>query len=387
MRVSRRKDTGKWGYRHYYHGKNYRKHEWDTREDAVEALNELVDKLKREVPIIDSNIAIVEAVNEFMKYSKRVAKSDWRLKALYSNFKSFVLPFFGPERRLKTITHLDIDTFIDEQMKRAISKNTINHYITDLNALLNWALREELIFANPMKRVNCKRIKPEKLVKVGHSPEQIRVCESVLKGEELLFFKVLKYTGARLTEALSLTWADVDYNKFELFIRGTKTEGSFRKIDMSEGLFRTLKELENYRDDTSPHIFHHADGSRIKRRTKVFKKIGDLTGIRIRAKDLRDYFASSIAMGTDDYRPDIVTVSELLGHTNLNTTKKYLFSLKDRRMRAVSVLDELDRISTEISTGGGIDEGGTGVSARKDWWRCRDLNPGHCGYEPHALTN
>jgi hypothetical protein len=20
-------------------------------------------------------------------------------------------------------------------------------------------------------------------------------------------------------------------------------------------------------------------------------------------------------------------------------------------------------------------------------WRCRDLNPGHCGYEPHALTN
>ena len=21
------------------------------------------------------------------------------------------------------------------------------------------------------------------------------------------------------------------------------------------------------------------------------------------------------------------------------------------------------------------------------WWRCRDLNPGHCGYEPHALTN
>jgi hypothetical protein len=21
------------------------------------------------------------------------------------------------------------------------------------------------------------------------------------------------------------------------------------------------------------------------------------------------------------------------------------------------------------------------------WWRRRDLNPGHCGYEPHALAN
>jgi hypothetical protein len=27
------------------------------------------------------------------------------------------------------------------------------------------------------------------------------------------------------------------------------------------------------------------------------------------------------------------------------------------------------------------------VSLESDWWRCRDLNPGHCGYEPHALTN
>ena len=134
-------------------------------------------------------------------------------------------------------------------------------------------------------------------------------------------------------------------------------------------------------------MFHHEDGSRIKRKDKLFKKIRELTGIKITAKDLRDYFASSIAMGTEEFRPDIVTVSELLGHTNLNTTKKYLFSLKERRMMAVSVLDRLDEISTNISTGRGIDEGGKAVSACKDWWRCRDLNPGHCGYEPHALTN
>ena len=24
---------------------------------------------------------------------------------------------------------------------------------------------------------------------------------------------------------------------------------------------------------------------------------------------------------------------------------------------------------------------------QQKWWRCRDLNPGHCGYEPHALTS
>ncbi len=29
----------------------------------------------------------------------------------------------------------------------------------------------------------------------------------------------------------------------------------------------------------------------------------------------------------------------------------------------------------------------TFVFPKECWWRCRDLNPGHSGYEPLALTN
>ena len=386
MPVNKRKDTGKWGFRHYYRGRNYRGHAWETREEAVEAYQEFLDRLKRELPIIDSNISFVDAVNKFLEYSVRMGKSEWRLKALYSNFRTFFLPFFGEGSRLKDINHLEIESFIDNQLTRPITKNTIYHYITDLNSLFNWAVREEILSANPVRKVNRKRIKPDKIIKQGFTPGEIMKCESVLEGPELLFFRFLKYTGARLSEALRSGWEDVDYSSLEIILRGTKTKESLRKVPICTGLFETLRVLEGFKED-SPYLFHHKDGSRILRRDKVFKKVMRLTGIKIMAKDLRDYFASTIGMGSEEYTPDIVTVSELLGHTNLNTTKKYLYSLKERRIKAVNILDQIERISTGISTGEGVGGKGNNLSSGYNWWRCRDLNPGHCGYEPHALTD
>ena len=229
MPINKRQDTEKWGYRHYYHGKNYRKHVWENREEAVEAYQEFLDKLKREVPIIDSNIGFVDAVNRFLEYSARIGKSEWRLRALYTNFKAFLLPFFGEGRRLRDINHLEIESFIDNQLKREITKNTIHHYIVDLNALFNWAIREEIMSSNPVKKVNRKRIKPEKIMKQGFVIEEITKCESVLKGEELVFFRFLKYTGARLSEALRTKWEDIDYSNLEIVLRGTKTRESLKK--------------------------------------------------------------------------------------------------------------------------------------------------------------
>ena len=288
--------------------------------------------------------------------------------------------------RLKDVNHLQIESFIDDQLRRPITKNTINHYVTDLNSFLNWAVKEEILAVNPVRKVNRERIKPDKIIEKGFTPEEIMKCESALEGPELLFFRFLKYTGARLSEALRSAWEDVDYSNLEIMVRGTKTRESLRKVPICRGLFETLKVLEGFKDDF-PYLFHHKNGSRLLRRDKVFKKVLRLTGIKMTAKDLRDYFASTIGMGSEEYTPDIVTVSELLGHTNLNTTKKYLYSLKERRIRAVNILDQIDRISTSISTGEGVGGKGSELTIGKNWWRCRDLNPGHCGYEPHALTD
>jgi integrase len=185
---------------------------------------------------------------------------------------------------------LAIESFIDNQLKRSITKNTINHYVVDLNSLFNWAIKEEIISSNPMKKVNRKRIKPEKVIKQGFSPQQILICENALKGEEKLFFQFLENTGARLSEGLRAKWEDVDFSNLEIILRGTKTRESLRRIPICKGLFETLKGLEKVKTDSS-YLFHHWNGSRILRRDKIFRKIFKSTGIKITAKDLRDYFA------------------------------------------------------------------------------------------------
>jgi site-specific recombinase XerD len=130
-------------------------------------------------------MACVEAVNGFLAYSARIGKSKNRLRGLHSNFHSFLLPFFTAGKRLKDITHNDIESFIDAQLKRDISKNTITHYVTDLNALLNWAVKEEIIEINPMRKVSRKRIRPQRIIKQGFTIEEIKKAESVLEKEEL----------------------------------------------------------------------------------------------------------------------------------------------------------------------------------------------------------
>ena len=88
-------------------------------------------------------------------------------------------------------------------------------------------------------------------------------------------------------------------------------------------------------------------------------------------------------MGNEDNRPDVKTLSELLGHTNIATTQKYLYSLMEKKMKAVSVLDDVYGAKISPENKNDLEKF---LSPCNQWWRCLESNQGHYGYEPYALT-
>ena len=78
---------------------------------------------------------------------------------------------------------------------------------------------------------------------------------------------------------------------------------------------------------------------RIKRRTKMFQKIQRLTGVKLTAKDLRDYFATVVRA-----EPEIKM--RLLRHKSLATTTRYLRQVDQRMREAVQDLGPIGEYTT-----------------------------------------
>ncbi len=63
------------------------------------------------------------------------------------------------------------------------------------------------------------------------------------------------HSGVRRMEALTLLWSDIDEKENLILIRGTKTEGSFRYIFLTDDLKVILKEQRKQVDRREPRVF------------------------------------------------------------------------------------------------------------------------------------
>ena len=107
--------------------------------------------------------------------------------------------------------------FYDYLREDGDSEQTILHYHNLLHTAFEYAIRQEILEYNPMDRV--ERPQPKKFVGDFYSVEEVKTLEALAEDDPLYIPIILAaYCGVRRSEALGVTWNNVDFEKNEIHI-------------------------------------------------------------------------------------------------------------------------------------------------------------------------
>lgn len=127
-----------------------------------------------------------------------------------------------------------------------MTRQTVNRNLRDLRHFLRWCVEKGLIARAPkvsplkVERVPLESWRPEEMERI-----LVAAAERTISGVRFdLFLRVLLFSALRLSEALSLSWADVDVRRRVLVVAGARTKhGKAVTVPLSLPLIAALKEL------------------------------------------------------------------------------------------------------------------------------------------------
>jgi len=167
-------------------------------------------------------------------------------------FKNYILPELG-HFVLSDITRGVLKGFIAGLVRRKLARNTIASIMHAASGLLQNAVDDEVLSANPVRRMRrFYRNAPGVADIEPLTTQEVERLLTVTREKLAHFYPVLLcalHAGLRIGELRGLRWADVDFNGRFLLIRhnvwrrvaGTTKGGRAARVDLSDALLLELK--------------------------------------------------------------------------------------------------------------------------------------------------
>jgi integrase len=136
-----------------------------------------------------------------------------------------------------------------------VTSKRMSNLLLPLRNMLTEALADEVIDFNPLDRLKIARILPRDTVSTDYAPdpytlEELQLLLGQMEGPERAVFQFWAFTGARTSELIALTWADLDLvNKTARIDKAvvdgaektTKTKAGIRTIPLLLAARQALK--------------------------------------------------------------------------------------------------------------------------------------------------
>lgn len=333
-----------------------------TKREAKEA-EAMILLSKKDNNIVNSSITFEELYKEYNEYiSLRVKEST--LITNDNQVQLHIMPYFK-SKKITDITVKDIQAWQEVLLKN--KKNYSLRYLRNLHirfsAVMRYGVQQGYLMNNVLeKQGNFEKDDHIKKEMEFFTYEEWQKFESVLKEDVYkLLFQFLYYTGARIGEALSLTFNDFDEGftevninktittktkKTGINITSTKTRDSVRTILLPDVLIKEMNKHFNdcisisgfSRNDYVFGISKPISTTNIERRKNKACEQAKLKKIRIH--DFRHSHASFLI--NNGVEP--IVISKRLGHSSVRTTLEvYSHMFEKQNRKAIDVINKLTK--------------------------------------------
>lgn len=235
----------------------------------------------------------------------------------YSNICCHLSPLL--DFKVVDIKTAQLQRLFDETAVK-ISTGSLKLMKTITSQIFRYAMKLDIIdknYCNFVTLPKYKRVLERKIF----TEEEIAVLWTNMKEVEYVdVILILIYTGMRINELLKLKKTDVDIVNCTL-IGGSKTDaGKNRIIPIHSKILPLIKKrMENKTDYLIPNKTQKGSMHYISFRQNIFIPMMEKLGMRHTLHDTRHTFATMIS----DVSDNETAITGIIGHTNINMTKKY----------------------------------------------------------------
>lgn len=255
---------------------------------------------------------------------------------------------------LSAITEERLLVWRNQVLARA-SGTTFNNYLRHLRVVFNYAERRNILpIENYFSELSYAPTLQhrQKALDDGVLEKALRYLDAsdaiAPSWFWLVLVKFMAKTGVRARQVVSLRWGDVDFVKKTIRLRaeGSKNRREWSipliesvESDLHQLLSRTEREADVKANDQVFNVVrltwrYFGSEMTVSQLNNFFQRLSNRIGCRITSRRLRHSFGTRLGNAE---KPDIMTIKEIMGHTDIRTTQIYI-AVKIDHMR--QVMDE-----------------------------------------------
>lgn len=271
-------------------------------------------KVKSKIPTLN------EYSNTYIDYIKNIAlKKSWKRDISSLNH---LISFFG-HLRLDKIKFNSLTTYQKSRLNSGVKPATVNRELSCLRHVLNIAIKQEVLNGkNPVSDVKFLKENNKMERILSYEEEEILLNNSPQHLQPIIITAL--NTGMRKSEILLLKWENIDISNKLIVIEASNSKNNRkRKIPLNSKMLELISN-QKYFTGNSSNVFLNSRSKPYLSQNSIRTafnnacKRSNITGLRFH--DLRHTAVTRML----EKGANIVAVSNILGHSSLSITMRYV---------------------------------------------------------------